>query len=328
MSSPNFNVSDQDGDNFFFSKNCGNYNDSFFMNNTSGEVSFVFSYDADTNPSTVVCTVLASDGSHFSTATLTITINYVNEYDPVFQQSSYTMPLSPYTGTSSALGNVAATDADAGNHGSLAYFIEPSSPYSSYFTVSSNGDLMLQTALSSSDYNQMITITAIAIDGGGRNASVNITINISETTTAATTTTTDRYITFWEDPKNILWVTLTICLILTAACIIAYLVYEFCNTVSYSMMKSSESDDMLNIETASTSYSMTSSENSRLNSLFRVHNLQDNFFQPSPIFNQRHQFQIPKPRAEMFETTSSTHSNNSLPSTGSWDPWNASEFRF
>lgn len=107
--------------------------------------------------------------------------------------------------------------------------------------MSTNGEIFLQTAFpNNTEIGDVINITAIATDGGGRNTSVVVLIIVSGPTTPRVWTSvplTGRYVTFWDDPRNISWVTLVICFSVIAVCVVVYVVCDFFGSSGYVVMR-------------------------------------------------------------------------------------------
>ncbi|KAJ8317681.1 hypothetical protein KUTeg_005585 [Tegillarca granosa] len=117
---PNLGVTDPDnGDTQMYSMDCGSYQAYLTMDSTTGNVSFGAGYDLDTgvNPSTFSCNVNVSDGEFTDTAVLVVTINDVNDNVPQFSRPTYFFFISANDGIGTSVGDITASDADAGIYG-------------------------------------------------------------------------------------------------------------------------------------------------------------------------------------------------------------------
>lgn len=56
-----------------------------------------------------------------------------------------------------------------------------------------------------------------------------VSVVIPQSTTAAPTSTTDRHVTFWEDPRNIAWVTVASVLLCGLVLYSSYLIVRYGN---------------------------------------------------------------------------------------------------
>lgn len=245
LSLSNFNVTDPEGEVLRYEMDCGINNKSFSMNQSNGQVKFASSYDLDTkdDSSILSCVVMATDGILSAWTNLSIIINPVNEYGPVFLQPMYTFFVEPDANISTLIGTVSATDLDTGPHGNVTYTLTEPTTNRSYFSLSSTGEMYLrQTFPNNTEIGDVFNITVIATDGGSRNASVVILIIVSGPTTPRVWTSvplTGRYVTFWDDPRNISWVTLVICFSVIAVCVVVYIFYDFFGSPGYVVMRTS-----------------------------------------------------------------------------------------
>ncbi|KAK3581873.1 hypothetical protein CHS0354_000289 [Potamilus streckersoni] len=209
---PGYSVTDPDaGDTKSFSNDCVTNTGLFSMSSTTGRLTLASDYDYDlgTLPTEVTCIVKVTDsGGLTATATLSITLNNINDNTPIFVPSSYTI-FSSYDATiSTSIGSVTATDGDLGTYGIVSYSLDQSLP-SAYFGIdATTGKLYISSSVSPIGIGNSVSFKAIATDGGGLTSTATVTVKIAITTTVATTTTTDRYRTFFEDGRNIAWIVL------------------------------------------------------------------------------------------------------------------------
>lgn len=125
LSDPGISVVDPEGNTLAYRMDCGQYSGYFSMDSSTAAITITQAYDRDltTNPTTIPCTAYASDGEFTATATVQITIDDVNDNVPAFSKSFYTFYISPSESVNTVIGTLQATDADAGNFGKIAIFI-------------------------------------------------------------------------------------------------------------------------------------------------------------------------------------------------------------
>lgn len=89
--------------------------------------------------------------------------------------------------------------------GDVTYTIDQSSTGGTYFRMNSDGGLYVSSDLSTFWTGTTKDIIITATDGGGKTDSTTVTIVIPGVTTTTVSTTTDRYMTFFEDTRNVAW---------------------------------------------------------------------------------------------------------------------------
>lgn len=214
-----FSVNEEDsGDSTTYNLDCGTSSGYFSINTGTGIISYSIEYDVDdaSRPTSVSCNVTVTDSGGLSdTATVTITINNINDNVPVFSQTSYVWFLSEVDPVGTTVGTAAATDGDIGVYGNITYSLDQSSLTAEYFQIDQSGTVTLQ-----SSYGAGVTPTfyVLASDGGGSETQVPVIVVIAATTTTTSTASPNRYKTFFDDPRNIAW--FTACCILLAITII------------------------------------------------------------------------------------------------------------
>jgi len=105
-----------------------------------------------------------------------------------------------------------------------------------YFAVSSTGEIyIVKSLLNNFSGGTLLTFTAIATDIGGLTDTAAVTVVVAQYTTTTPTTTTDRYLTFFESPKNIAWFTL---LMLVVAVIVALCIYLIIRSINWTKILS------------------------------------------------------------------------------------------
>lgn len=100
----------------------GNTNGDLTLNANTGELSVTSALDYETTTSYDL-SIEVSDGSLSSTALVSLTVEPVNEHDPVFSASSYQTSVSEDIAPGTSFLTVTATDEDAGTDGSLSFSI-------------------------------------------------------------------------------------------------------------------------------------------------------------------------------------------------------------
>lgn len=89
--------------------------------------------------------------------------------------------------------------------GDVTYSIDPTSTGANYFGISSTGDLFVSSSLSGFHSGQTLAVSLTATDGGGLTDTATVTLIIPAVATTTAITTTDRYLTFFEDTRNVAW---------------------------------------------------------------------------------------------------------------------------
>ncbi|XP_062573085.1 cadherin EGF LAG seven-pass G-type receptor 2-like [Saccostrea cucullata] len=203
IGTPAFTVSDPDaGATQTYSLNCPELT----MNPTTKVVTLSTDYDVDAgNPTSLSCTVTVSDGELTDTATLNVIINNINDNTPTFTASSYTFYAYSTADVGTVLASLPAIDGDNGTFGDITYTIDQSSTGGNYFGISNTGDLFVASSLAGFSSGQTLAVTLTATDGGGLTDTATVTLVVPAVTTTTATTTTDRYMTFFDDTRNVAW---------------------------------------------------------------------------------------------------------------------------
>lgn len=200
IGTPPFVVTDPEGDTTTYSLACPEFT------LTSGVLTFTSDYDVDAGLATTVsCGVTVSDGSLTDTATLVVNINNINDNTPTFFRSTYSFYVTPDSTVGTVIADIPATDGDIGTFGEITYSIDQTSTGGTYFRMNSNGGLYVASDLSTFSAGATKDIIITATDGGGLTDTTTVTIVIPGVTTTTTSTTTDRYMTFFEDTRNVAW---------------------------------------------------------------------------------------------------------------------------
>ncbi|CAC5399740.1 unnamed protein product [Mytilus coruscus] len=214
---PSFEVNDPDGDTLSYSIDCTE----FSIGASTGQISLAADYDTDaasiSTSTTIQCNVNVSDGVLQDTATLQVTLSNINDNTPIFSKDNYAF----YANANDNIGKIltgdvlAATDGDAGVYGTTTFSLYQTGLGKNYFEVSDSGDIYLIQSLNPDFYTgTALSFTATVTDSGGLTDTAGIAVIVSEYTTTTPSTTTDRFITFWEDSKNVAWFTFLMLILL------------------------------------------------------------------------------------------------------------------
>ncbi|CAC5375305.1 unnamed protein product [Mytilus coruscus] len=210
LADPSYLYQDEDnGDTHKFSMTCASNVGYFAIAPTTGFISLATDIDVDAagSATSFTCTVIVSDGAFTDSASLTVTVNNINDNTPRFSNNLYTYYLDINYPLITAFGSTVATDADTGAFGNFIYSIDQTALGTETFEIQANGDLYLKNSLTSYGYGSSISFTVQATDTGSLQGTALVFIVIPQTTTTTTTTTTtDQPITFWEYPANQAWV--------------------------------------------------------------------------------------------------------------------------
>ncbi|XP_048744688.2 cadherin-23-like isoform X2 [Ostrea edulis] len=225
IGTPPFSVSDPDtGATQTYSQNCPQIT----MDPTTKLVTLSTDYDVDVgNPTSLTCTVTVSDGELTDTATLNVNIDNINDNTPTFTASSYSFYAFSTADVGTIIASLPATDGDIGTFGDITYTINQASTGGNYFGISNTGDLLVTSNLGAFSSGTTLTVTITATDGGGLTDSATITLVIPAATTTTVSTTTDRYMTFFEDTRNMAWFVACMALLLGLLSFITYLVVRY-----------------------------------------------------------------------------------------------------
>ncbi|XP_063407515.1 cadherin-23-like [Mytilus trossulus] len=214
---PSFEVNDPDADALLYSIDCTE----FSIGASTGQISLAADYDTDaasiSTSTTIQCNVNVSDGVLQDTATLQVTLSNINDNTPIFSKDNYAF----YANANDNIGKIltgdvlAATDGDAGVYGTTTFSLDQTGLGKNYFEVSDSGDIYLILSLNPDFFaGTALSFTATVTDSEGLTDTAGIAVIVSEYTTTTPSTTTDRFITFWEDSKNVAWFTFLMLILL------------------------------------------------------------------------------------------------------------------
>ncbi|XP_069100904.1 protocadherin Fat 4-like isoform X2 [Argopecten irradians] len=137
-------------------------NSMFQLDTTAGTILLVTSMDYETATNHQLL-VTAYDDTNYVTATVTITVNDVNEV-AVFGSTTYTPTFAEDQAVGNTLVQVAATDGDSGTFGTITYSIS-SGDGASYFTIDSSTGIITSTAVIDYEVNTIFSMIVQAVDG-------------------------------------------------------------------------------------------------------------------------------------------------------------------
>lgn len=115
---------------------------------------------------TVVLVVQATDGKYSSNATVTISVNDVNNNAPVFEQESYVAAIPEALDPNSPVETVKAHDSDSGSNAEIKYHIQKGG-FGDFEINELTGEVRVSKKLDY-DRHQNYSIEIVAYDGGSR----------------------------------------------------------------------------------------------------------------------------------------------------------------
>ncbi|XP_060554338.1 protocadherin Fat 3-like [Ruditapes philippinarum] len=224
-------IDDDNSDTTLFSIDCGTPNTGYFSIDTgSGVLKYGSTYDVDdgVHPTSVSCIVTVTDsGGLTDTVSLDITINNINDNLPIFSPTTYQWFVSEGATVGTSVGKVTATDADVGTLGDISYSLDQSALGTAYFSIDQTGTVYVQNSVAPLGGGASITFDVVATDGGGNETRVTPSVNTVATSTTTTTTTTDRFKTFFEDERNIAWLTACFIIVLITLILITWMCCKY-----------------------------------------------------------------------------------------------------
>ncbi|XP_055958239.1 protocadherin Fat 4 [Patella vulgata] len=117
----------------------GDPSNQFFIDSSTGRVFTKAVLDRETTPFIRAVDRNGDASSKSSTAIVTVIVTSLNELDPVFSQTTYTFNTPENSALGTSVGQVVATDADAGDDGSVYYSMETLDNYQYSVTVADQG---------------------------------------------------------------------------------------------------------------------------------------------------------------------------------------------
>lgn len=111
--------------------------------------------------------------------------------------------------------------------GEITYSIDQTSTGGTYFRMNSDGGLYVASDLSTFSAGTTKDIIITATDGGGLTDTTTVTIVIPGVTTTTVSTTTDRYMTFFEDTRNVAWFVVCMSVLLGLFILISFIIVRY-----------------------------------------------------------------------------------------------------
>ena len=152
--------------------------------------------------------VICSDGGsepRTALATVSVTVSPVNEFTPSFSLERYTFSATENE-FGAEIGRIAATDGDAGSHGSVTYLLQDPGNFSVILVNPTTGVVRVSNNLDFED-QPFWNLTVIARDGGGSESSVPLNIevlNVNDVSPVLEPPSALHNISFDEEPNTIL----------------------------------------------------------------------------------------------------------------------------
>ncbi|XP_052236180.1 protocadherin Fat 4-like [Dreissena polymorpha] len=239
---PKLDVKDVDGDTLTFNivQTPSAESTYFAINQSTGVITHALNYDVDNgvHPSVVTLKVVCVDaGGLTGTATVSVTVNDVNDNVPTFSMVSYVRTISQYDGPGTTIYNMQdqVTDRDSGDNAVVAFAARAVTTGSNsyfYWTPEGVGMLMVYAddVMTSGDVHRFILTAA---DRGQPPLASTTTVDIIFELENSTTSTTEvplvseaSSVDFWEQTSNIMLVTLVCFLGLLLIGIAAFLTFR------------------------------------------------------------------------------------------------------
>ncbi|KAK3098569.1 hypothetical protein FSP39_020759 [Pinctada imbricata] len=225
IGTPAYGVTDPDsGDTHTYSIDCTSLN----IDSSSGQISLATDYDLDISGTsdTISCNVTVSDGALSDTATVIVTLLNVNDNTPTFTFSTYTFYCDSNDGVGTTIGTAAASDADIGTNGDISYSLDQSSLPAEYYGVQQTGEIFIKSDIGYIYNRTDYVFQIIATDTGGLFGSSNVTVICQGYSTLAPINVTERYITFFEDTRNLPWFVVMMAILASVAAFVAFLLVK------------------------------------------------------------------------------------------------------
>ncbi|KAL4223577.1 Protocadherin Fat 4 [Mactra antiquata] len=230
---PSIGVIDVDaGDTLTYTRDCGTYDSYITIDSSDATLDFAVEYDLDdltlALPTFINCTVYVHDSGMLNDSTfLYINVEYIDDNDPIFNPSTYTIDVNSDTPMGWPVLPLTVTDADIGENTELVFSVSQGSLGGTYFFVGSNGVLYANQLLTPLKTAGSKTITVTVTDSNGDTDTATINMNFIDMTFIQTITT-DRNWIFIEDPTNITWLTTSIITMVTCLGIIICILIVYC----------------------------------------------------------------------------------------------------
>ncbi|XP_078259032.1 protocadherin-16-like [Rhinoraja longicauda] len=157
----------------------------FTIDQVTGVITTAATLDYETDPAPTL-TVLATDRGNkplSSSVTVTITIQDVNDNEPVFSRNFYNTSIKENEPPGTCFLQIAATDADSGSFGSVTYSIGSglgNLPPNQFTIDQHNGQICTGTALDRDEEPHHYEFTVTAVDGGGLNSMAYVKVYVDD----------------------------------------------------------------------------------------------------------------------------------------------------
>ena len=112
-------------------------------------------------------------------ATLLVAVGGVNEYPPIFSNSTYRFSVSEYARTGDSVGYVSASDLDAGLDGEISYSVLSGSGLG-FFTLGQSGSIATSILPLNATRAQSLELSVRATDGGGQHADTVVVVTVQD----------------------------------------------------------------------------------------------------------------------------------------------------
>uniref|UniRef100_W5KLY4 Protocadherin-16 n=1 Tax=Astyanax mexicanus TaxID=7994 RepID=W5KLY4_ASTMX len=163
----------------------GTHSDWFTIDPVTGIITTATQLDYETYPNPSV-KVVATDGGKpplSSTALVEISLQDINDNEPVFGSSVYNVSIKENTAAGTCFLEVTASDADGGSFGAVAYSLGSgagSSPPTRFSINKETGQICTSAALDRDEGADSFEFTVTAADGGGLSSSAVVKVSLQD----------------------------------------------------------------------------------------------------------------------------------------------------
>ena len=156
----------------------GNTNNDFTIDSSNGQITTANQLNYETTSSYSLIVKALDGGSKSATTMVTVSVTNVNEFDPVFTQTTYTTSRAENTAINSQLVQVIASDNDNGDDG----IIDFSMATHATFSLSADGWISLKSSLNF-EADQVFSLLVVASDRGTtpqRSATATVSVTVTD----------------------------------------------------------------------------------------------------------------------------------------------------
>ena len=156
----------------------GNTNNDFTIDSSNGQITTANQLNYETTSSYSLIVKALDGGSKSATTMVTVSVTNVNEFDPVFTQTTYTTSRAENTAINSQLVQVVASDNDVGDDG----IIDFSMATHATFSLSADGWISLKSSLNF-ETDQVLSLLVVASDRGTtpqRSATATVSVTVTD----------------------------------------------------------------------------------------------------------------------------------------------------